>query len=202
MHPALFYIFAILAVAGAVALVCFRNPVSSAMAMVASFVGLAALFVGLNAFFVGVIQILVYAGAIMVLFLFIIMLLDLRVEQKAHYRGPIVAAGVLLPALFLIQLLGVLQNMPAEDPEPLALREASRQFYNPDIESPSEQSVIYQSLSDRKDPSLPDVHLVGNTLFMRYNFPLQVVGVLLLVATVGVVALSKKAAPGTAKPPQ
>ena len=77
MSPLFFYIFTVLAVAGAVALVCFRNPVSSAMSMVVSFIGLAALFVGLNAYFVGVIQILVYAGAIMVLFLFIIMNADL-----------------------------------------------------------------------------------------------------------------------------
>ena len=52
------------------------------MSMVASFIGFAALFIGLNAYFVGIIQILVYAGAIMVLFLFIIMLLDLKVEAN------------------------------------------------------------------------------------------------------------------------
>ena len=52
------------------------------MSMVASFLGLAALFIGLNAYFVGIIQILVYTGAIMVLFLFIIMLLDLKNEEK------------------------------------------------------------------------------------------------------------------------
>ena len=72
--PVFFYAFAAVSVIGAIALVCFRNPVSSAISMVGSFVGLAALFIGLNAYFVGIIQILVYAGAIMVLFLFIIML--------------------------------------------------------------------------------------------------------------------------------
>ena len=76
--PFFFYAFATLAVIGAISLICFRNPVNSAISMVASFLGLAALFVGLNAYFVGIIQILVYAGAIMVLFLFIIMLLDLK----------------------------------------------------------------------------------------------------------------------------
>ena len=81
MPQLLFYLFATLAVLGGLALVAFRNPVSSAMSMVVSFVGLAGLFVGLNAYFVGVIQILVYAGAIVVLFLFIIMLLDIRAES-------------------------------------------------------------------------------------------------------------------------
>ena len=77
-----FYSFSGLAVIGAIALVLFQNPVNSAMSMVAAFVGLAALFIGLNAYFVGIIQILVYAGAIMVLFLFIIMLLDLQAAER------------------------------------------------------------------------------------------------------------------------
>ncbi|MCU0794715.1 MAG: NADH-quinone oxidoreductase subunit J [Akkermansiaceae bacterium] len=67
MPTPLFWFFAILMLAGGLAVVSLRNPVSSALAMVTSFVGLAGLFIGLNAFFVGVIQILVYAGAIMVL---------------------------------------------------------------------------------------------------------------------------------------
>jgi len=193
MPPLFFYIFAVLAVAGAVALVCFRNPVSSAMSMVVSFIGLAAMFVGLNAYFVGVIQILVYAGAIMVLFLFIIMLLDLKVEKNIKIRTPIIAAGFVIPALFLVQLLGVLQKTPAEEGQPLALKAAAAEFHQ-DGKEPAEQTRIYQALADEESPSLPDVHLIGNTLFNRYNFPLQIVGVLLLVATVGVVALSKKGA--------
>ena len=75
----LFFIFAALALIGGIGVVAFKNPVSSAFSMVVSFLGLAALFIQLNAFLVGVLQILVYAGAIMVLFLFIIMLLESRV---------------------------------------------------------------------------------------------------------------------------
>ena len=59
-----------------------RNPVSSALSLVISFLGLAALFITLNAYFIGVIQILVYTGAVMVLFLFIIMLLDIKEENE------------------------------------------------------------------------------------------------------------------------
>ncbi|MDB4327881.1 NADH-quinone oxidoreductase subunit J, partial [Akkermansiaceae bacterium] len=86
MDTIIFYLFSILAVVGAVLLVLFRNPVSSALSMVLSFVGMAGLFIGLNAYFVGIIQILVYAGAIMVLFIFIIMLLDLNEETKAKFK--------------------------------------------------------------------------------------------------------------------
>ena len=78
METLAFYFFALLAVTGGILLVTFRNPVSSALSMVLSFVGLAGLFIGLNAYFVGIVQVLVYAGAIMVLFIFIIMLLDLN----------------------------------------------------------------------------------------------------------------------------
>ena len=185
MPSLFFYLFSILAVAGAVALICFRNPVSSAMAMVTSFVGLAALFVGLNAYFVGIIQILVYAGAIMVLFLFIIMLLDLKIEEKNKFRRSTIIAGLLIPGFFVIQLCGILQDSPDRKHSPLDFKEGAAQY--------RESTVIHQELSDPDSPSLPDVHLIGHKLFTSYNFPLQVVGVLLLVATVGVVALSRKA---------
>ena len=179
--PLFFYLFSALAVTGAIALVAFRNPVSSAMSMVVSFIGLAALFILLNAYFVGILQILVYAGAIMVLFLFIIMLLDVKLEERVRIRPAILAAGVMVPILFMIQLTGVLQKTPDEASPPLDLQAAAEHFEN--------RPAIRQNLENE---SLPDVHLVGNALFTRYNFPLQVVGVLLLVATVGVVTLSKK----------
>ena len=192
MPTFLFYLFTVLAVSGALALVAFRNPVSSAMAMVVSFIGLAALFIGLNAYFVGIIQILVYAGAIMVLFLFIIMLLDVKAEEHKSFRPAAVVAGIVIPLLFLVQLVGVLGSTPGREPEPLALREAAADF--------EDNPTIRDNL--QRD-SLPDVHLVGLTLFGSradnptlkspgFNFPLQVIGILLLVATVGVVVLSRR----------
>jgi len=92
----LFYIFAALALVGGIGVVLNKNPVSSAFAMIVSFLGLAALFIQLDAYLVGILQILVYAGAIMVLFLFIIMLLDVEVEEKrAHpFIASLGAAGI------------------------------------------------------------------------------------------------------------
>jgi NADH-quinone oxidoreductase subunit J len=83
MPSYLFWLFSTVMLIGGVSVIAFRNPVSSALSVVTCFVGLAGLFIGLSAFFVGVIQILVYTGAVMVLFLFIIMLLDLKDEVKA-----------------------------------------------------------------------------------------------------------------------
>jgi len=185
MSQTLFWLFSTIMLIGACAVIAFRNPVSSAMAMVTSFVGLAALFIGLSAFFVGMIQILVYSGAIMVLFLFIIMLLDLKEETKRATNGAPLFAGLALVVVFFIQLIGVLghklpnQSAPELNKETLAA--AATQF-------PADGKIA-EALNNGK---LPDVHLIGHTLFTEYNLPLQILGVLLLVATVGVVVLSKK----------
>ncbi len=185
MPSYLFWLFSTIMLIGACAVIAFSNPVSSALAMVTSFVGLAALFIGLSAFFVGIIQILVYSGAIMVLFLFIIMLLDLKDEKKRASNGAPLFAGLALVVVFFIQLVGVLghklphQTAPELNKETLAA--AASQF-------PADGKIAI-ALNHGK---LPDVHLIGHTLFTEYNLPLQILGVLLLVATVGVVVLSKK----------
>ena len=185
MPSFIFYIFAAMMLVGGLMVVFMRNPVSSSLAMVLSFLGLAGIFIGLNAYFVGILQILVYAGAIMVLFIFIIMLLDLKKEETHPRKAIAIAAGVMIPVLFLIQLAGVISS-DEKSPEapPLTTAVAAADF--------DSESVIHKKLSAG---SLPDVHLIGRKLFTEYNFPLQVIAVLLLVATVGCVALSKKSTP-------
>ncbi|MEN8695252.1 MAG: NADH-quinone oxidoreductase subunit J [Akkermansiaceae bacterium] len=194
MPTLFFYLFSALAVIGAILLISFRNPVSSALSMVLSFVGMAGLFIGLNAYFVGIVQILVYAGAIMVLFVFIIMLLDLSEETKAKFKTPTVIAGCILPFLLVVQILGVIQSGPEENefaeitPEVMIAAAEDEQF--------AHQTSIKDSLTHEKSPKLPDTNLIGFTIFQKngFNFPLQVMGVLLLVSTIGVVVLSKRSA--------
>lgn len=141
-----------------------RNPVSSAMCLVMTFVSLAALFMTLDAFFIGIIQILVYAGAVMVLFLFIIMLLDLQEEKARKLNVTMwVGSGIVLGG-FVALLVKVLASNPR----------------------------FAETAPALSDPSVNDVREVGFKLFSDYNLPFQIVGVLLLVATVGVVLLSKK----------
>src|SRR4051794_28487375 len=108
MSPLLFYFFAGLTLLFGVAVVANRNPVASALSLVACFAGLAALFVGLDAYFIAVIQVLVYAGAVMVLFLFIIMLLDLRAEVRRRTNLVAVGAGIFVALAFVSQLWLVL----------------------------------------------------------------------------------------------
>lgn len=181
MPSQFFWLFAILTLAGAIAVISFQNPVSSALSMVASFAGLAGLFVGLDAFFIGVIQILVYAGAIMVLFIFIIMLLDLQLPVKKTISVTPLIGGISLALFFVIQLVGVLSSKADLEYTALNTKAAAASFAK---DSPT----IAQALSNGK---LPDVHLIGHTLFTQYNFPFQILGVLLLVSTIGVVVLSK-----------
>jgi NADH-quinone oxidoreductase subunit J len=176
-------------IAGGVGVVALKNPVASALSMIVSFVGLAALFVGLNAYFIGILQILVYTGAVMVLFLFIIMLLDLKKEEGREVETPALAAGIIIPLLLVLQLVAVFQT---SDMAPLTAitQDSLRQA---EMALPTEKVAVDSGIRESlKDGSLPDVNLVGQTLFTEYNFPLQIIGVLLLVATVGCVSLSKK----------
>ena len=199
MPTILFYLFAILMIAGGVCVVVLKNPVSSAMGMIGSFIGLAALLIGLNAYFVGTLQVLVYAGAIMVLFIFIIMLLDLKKEERKEFSNASIAAGVIIPLLLVLIMVPVFSSIDKDfaklDGQALT---ASIEHLDDSI---ADDSQIVKALrgeknmdkpADSRKATLPDVNLIGQKLFTDYNFPLQVVGVLLLVATIGCVTLSKK----------
>lgn len=164
MNPLLFWIFAFAMVSFGALVVLHRNPVSSALSLVVSFLFLAGLYVSLDAYFIGVIQVLVYAGAVMVLFLFIIMLLDLKAEQRRKENIFVSVGGSLIGLTFVYELLVVLRRYP-------------------------QGKVPFPPLAAEK---LDDVRNVGTTLFTSYNLPFQVVGVLVLVATIGVVILSKR----------
>jgi NADH-quinone oxidoreductase subunit J len=168
MSPILFYFFAVLTLVFGVAVVANRNPVASALCLVVSFLGLAALFVGLDAYFIAVVQVLVYAGAVMVLFLFIIMLLDLKEEERRKPNLVAYVGGGFVAVAFVAQLWLVLERFAAGHlPFPtIWLHEGQK--------------------------SIDDVRNVGLTLFSIHNLPFQVIGVLILVATIGVVVLSKR----------
>jgi NADH-quinone oxidoreductase subunit J len=138
-----------------------RSPVTSAMFLVLSIVALAGLFVLLHAFFLAAVQILVYAGAVMVLFLFVIMLLDLSVEERRAWNRFGWITGVVAVGAFALILLGAIVKPGSI--EPLA---------TPTLEGNAE--------------------LLGRSLFLEYLLPFEMLSVLLLVAMVGVVLLSKR----------
>ncbi len=108
----LFYVFAALALLASVLVVAFRNPVTSAMFMAVAFGMTAAVLFGLGAHFMGIIQILVYAGAIIVLFLFVVMLINVKAEERAMRDPVVVCLGVCIAAVFAGMIANVSLALP------------------------------------------------------------------------------------------
>ena len=160
-----FYLLALAAIATALLVVTRRSPMMSVLFLVAHFFVLAVLYLTLNAQFIAIIQILVYAGAIMVLFLFVIMLLnlddELRFKEKLTNRKIIAVA---LSLIFLVQIgMGVFAGIP-EAPQALA--------------------------SNARE--IGTVESIGAALFSNFLFPFEITSILLLAAIVGAVVLAKK----------
>lgn len=170
-----FYAFSALAIAAAVLMVVQRSPVASVLWLVVSFVGMAGLFVLMQAYFLAVIQILVYAGAILVLFLFVIMLLDLRSPDTHESLLPrIPAVGLIAAALFLVSMTAVVAAAKPYFGEPMA-------------------ALVARNAAAAEAAGLVDsVKAVGVPLFERFLLPFEVTSMLLLAAIVGAVAITKK----------
>ncbi|MXY31529.1 MAG: NADH-quinone oxidoreductase subunit J [Gammaproteobacteria bacterium] len=168
----LFYVFAVTVVGGGIGVVASRNPVASLMFMVVSLASVAGIYVLLEAHFLAAIQVMVYAGAIMVLFLFVIMLLNLGHD----YRDDLVR-GLYAVCAFVVS--GAICGI-------LATRFGG-----------AETSPLYESFpgAEAMDLELAErgaVSLIARPLFQEYVVPFEITGILLLVAVVGAVALAKK----------
>lgn len=166
MQDLLFYLFAAATLLCGVLVVAnpfSRNPVTSAMFLVLTIVSLAGLFVLLHAFFLAAVQVLVYAGAVMVLFLFVIMLLDLKEEEQRKIRKAGAIVGVATVGVMYAVITRALSSLPQ-----------ANAGAGPQLEG--------------------GTAALGRILFREYLLPFEIVSVLLLVAMVGVILLSKKEA--------
>ena len=146
--------------------VLLRNPVYSALALLIMFFHMAGLFVTLHAEFLAAVQILVYAGAILVLYLFVVMLLNVKQELRYHPQVPL---GILLAVTLLTEvvLLILYRHSPEEDASLLA--------------SPAGMPA-----------ATGNTEAIGNVLYSTYLFPFEVASLILLVAMIGAVILAKK----------
>ena len=168
----LFYLFAAVAVLASLLVIGQRNPMYSVLLLIASFGALSALYIQLDAPFVAVAQIIIYAGAIMVLFLFVVMLLNAPREDAAEWdrshplRHPNIGRfGALLAGLLVVQLAW-------------ALAKAT------ELEAP---------VGARADgASIASVAEMGRILFTRHTFAFEATSVLILVAMVGAVLLARR----------
>jgi NADH-quinone oxidoreductase subunit J len=169
MEVIAFYVFAAIAVVSSVFVVGQRNPMHSVMLLITSFGALAGLYVLLDAPFTAVTQIIIYAGAIMVLFLFVVMLLNVPREEPA----PLALSALLGPTGMRI---GVLLSLFLGAEIVWALARVGLSWF---AQGPSATSVS-------------SVALIGGALFTRYAFAFEATSILILVAMVGAVVLARK----------
>ena len=162
----LFIILALVAAVSSVVMITRPNPVISAVFLVLNFFALAGLYLLLNAQFISVVQVIVYAGAIMVLFLFVLMLLNTEVEDKlfANKRG--IKFFAILVSVFVFVQLAYL----------ILFGKPSRTL------TPDEAASI----------NAGTIQNIGNQLYTNYFIPFEVAGFLLLAATIGALVLAKK----------
>jgi NADH-quinone oxidoreductase subunit J len=183
MTEVVFYIFAAVAVVSATLCILQKNPVSAALWLVSTMFSLAAIYVLLNAQFIAAIQVLVYAGAIMVLFLFVIMLLNLG-HAQSDIRGPSsVAATLVIVGLLSVELVALLQYTPR--------RLASELSQWPTFTDPATVFVAGQ-ITQQESATKGVVGAVAAPLFQTYLVPFEITSILLLAAIVGAVVLAKR----------
>jgi len=159
----LFTVFAVLAVLGAIGLVLFRHPMNGAMSLVVTMISLAGLYALLSAKLIFVLQLIVYAGAIMSLILFIIMFLNIQNEDLPEEKGRVVSLGIgillVLPvASFLLKAISKLEGVKT--------------------------TIVGNGFGGVKE--------VGLVLFQDWLLPFEIVSILLLVALIGAVVLAGK----------
>jgi NADH-quinone oxidoreductase subunit J len=169
VEPLLFAFLAAFAVTTAVLMISQRNPVISVISLIGNFFCLAALYLLLRAQLLAVLQVVVYAGAIMVLVVFVIMLLNLGDDQKIVARfsfrmivGIVLGFGLMLELLYLFVFTNVTGTPQAMHPDA---------------------------------PVIGTVEAMGHAMYTRFLFPLELTGLLLLAAVVGAVILAKRHLP-------
>lgn len=166
----LFYLFAGLATVGGVGVVMSKNPVGSLLFMVTTLAAMAGTFVLLEAHFLAAIQIIVYAGAIMVLFLFVIMLLNLGHDYKADLK---LGVTTLIPGVVTAAIGALLATRLVGDAIP-------------------EGSAAGAVAIDAAVREYGAVGAIAEPLYTTYVVPFEITGILLLVAIVGAIVLAKR----------
>jgi len=172
VSQAAFYIISAIILGGAVAMIASRSLVRSVIWMVVSFVGVGALFLLLEAEFIAAVQILVYAGGIVILFLFVIMLVNLDELQRIEYLHRQWLPAVLLVCLLLAELGFMLWAGVRDTVAPLP-----------------NQDQLDAALRFVRDGN---IETIGMILYTDYILPFEMVSMLLLVAMIGAIYLAKK----------
>jgi len=201
MNALFFWLFSGGMIVCALAVILNRNAVASALCFTFTIVFMAGLFVMLSAFFLAAVQILVTAGAVMVLFLFIIMLLDLSVMEHMPRQKIWMGCTLVLALGFLLIVAKVLQATPMGFITESSLKTpgqvvVAQHPVMAELATSGQTTTISQSEEDQMD----DTHQIGRLLFRTnvgpyqptYVAPFEITSLLILVATIGVVVLCKQ----------
>lgn len=165
MLALLFILFAGLAIGCALAVVAQRNPLYSAISLIGVFISLACLYVMLAAPFIAAVQVIVYAGAIMVLVVFVIMLLNVEQEERGRTRLKfLVPTAIALAAILIAEVAFILVSV--------------QEFRVDQTDAVSNVGLT---------------HSIGSQLFTRYLLPFEITSILLLMAIVGAMTLARRA---------
>ncbi len=162
LTQSLFYFLAFVAIFSSLMVILARNPIHSVLYLILTFFTFTGHYILLNAQFLAVVNIIVYAGAIMVLFLFVLMLLNLNEESEPPKSNYIKFAGIIAGGILLITIVASLKSLDVSSPVQL------------------------------KNADIGLVKDLGRVLFTEYVFPFEVSSVLLLSAMVGAVLLARK----------
>ena len=172
IETALFVILAVVTTVTAVLVIVQRNPVSSAIYLIITFFCLAGVYLLLQAEFIAAIQVLVYAGAIMVLFLFVIMLLNLEKEKRVITRNRLQrVVGALFGLVLLFQMGMIFRSVLLR----FSFLDGSKGNFTPE-----------------KVATLGNTEVVARLLFTDFLLPFEITSVLLLVAIIGAIVLAKR----------
>ena len=162
-----FYLFGSLLVLAALGVVCFKNPVHSTLSLIFAFINSAGLFILLQAEFLAMMVVIVYVGAVAVLFLFVIMMLDTKCQDANGQVGKLWIVTIVLISITMIMFVFWLINL-------------------------SDVNNKYSDLKIFIHHNISNTHMIAGVLYTRYIIAFQTAGVILLVAIVGAISLTSK----------
>ena len=169
VHAIFFYFFSIIAVFSAIMVIASRNTVHSVFFLILDFISISCLFIMIGAEFLGMIMLIVYVGAVAVLFLFVVMMLNVAQQKDEWFKGKIFTShipfGSLISIIIFLELIIVIGGWK----------------YKPDL---------IETSSIKIDKNFTNTHALGNVIYTDYIHLFQLAGLILLVAMIGAIVLT------------
>jgi NADH-quinone oxidoreductase subunit J len=189
----LFYFLSLLAVVCSIMVIVSKNPVHSVLYLIGVFFAISGHYVLLNAQFLAVVNIIVYAGAIMVLFLFVVMLMNLNKESEKSNGKLASVARVLAAGLFMLVLVSALKDSSIFKLQIPAKNATAQQLINQTINpADSAKNITVDKVVIANNGDIGLIKVLGKKLFSDYVVPFEITSILFLSAILGAVVLGRR----------